>query len=100
MTPPQKDEFVKRLERTSLISNIVSIASALIFIIGIVFYVKFQTEANTRSIEELKNQKADKAFVEQEQRNNSAEHQAIRLGIEDLKKGQDRTFNFLLEHKN
>ncbi len=99
MTPPQKDAFIRKLEKTSVITIVASLSSALVFSVGTFFYVKFQTDANTEAIKELRSLKADQAFVLHIKESNIADHADLKKGVQDLKSGQDRIFNFLLENK-
>jgi hypothetical protein len=100
MTPPQKDEFLRRLEKTTLTTIIASVSTALILSIGTFFYVKFQTDANTEAIRELKALKADMMYVNQFEKRNDQDHSDLKKGIQDLKSGNDRIYNFLLTQKN
>ena len=99
MTYQQKDDFVRKLERTALITIVSSVCSALVLSIGMFFYMKFQIDVNTQAINELKAKKADVDFVIQFKDNNEHDHTELKHGVNDLKAGQDRIFNFLLEHK-
>ena len=99
MTYQQKNDFVRKLEKTSITTIVASLSSALVLSIGMFFYVKFQTEANIEAIKELRTQKADQNFVLQVKESNEHDHTELKRGVQDLKAGQDRIFNFLLEHK-
>jgi hypothetical protein len=99
MTYQQKDDFVKKLERTALLTIVASVCSAIVLSVGMFFYMKFQTDVNTESIKELRLQKADMNYVLQFKERNDIDHNDLKKGIQDLKVGQDRIFNFLLEHK-
>ena len=50
MTVQQKDDFIKKLEKTSITTIVASLCSALVFSVGTFFYVKYQTDANTEAI--------------------------------------------------
>ena len=99
MTVQQKDDFIKKLEKTSITTIVASLCSALVFSVGTFFYVKYQTDANTEAIKELRTQKADVNFVLQVKETNEHDHSDLKKGVHDLQSGQDRIFNFLLEHK-
>jgi hypothetical protein len=99
MTHPQKDEFVTQIQKTATKAMIATIASSLVISVGSFFYTKFQTEANTEAIKELRYQKADVKEVQAIDARNSSEHQSIKDGIVTLQKGQDRMFNYLLNNK-
>lgn len=99
MTYPQKDEFVTQIQKTATKAMVATIVSSLVISVGSFFYTKFQTEANTESIKELRIQKADIKDVQAIESKNSSEHQGIKEGIITLQRGQDRMFNYLLNNK-
>ena len=99
MTYQQKDDFVKKLERTALLTIVASVCSALVLSIGMFFYMRFQIDQNTAVIKELQAEKADIAIVNQQKETNEHDHAELKQGVHDLKSGQDRIFNFLLDHK-
>ena len=100
MTYQQKDDFIKKLEKTALTTIVTSFITAFIMGISLFFWMKFQVEQTQKEVDALKAQKADLNYVIQVDKTNNEAHKNLLDGVNDLKQGQSAIYNYLIQNKS